>query len=298
VKLAWVAPGDTVTVDGTRATVVLLLESVTVTEAEGGAYFSLTVPVDEAGPTTLLGLNESAATPWAVPAGQTVSCALASTLLGSIEARIVALTNVVASARVVAVNEALVWFAGTVTLAGTVTSDALLTSNTWAPPAGAGRLKVTVPVDELPARTSFGFIATFDTSSGVARTMSVVVAGVSPGAPEVALIVTVVSFATKLAAWMFATPVLIVHAPGTEGWLFSMIAATSGWLLVKVARIPLAGANFASSTSPTAIFPGPITDGPTVTAFTAGASGSVPPGCSLTAKGTDTRKRPRPFVSM
>jgi hypothetical protein len=214
------------------------------------------------------------------------------------DVRIVALTKLVASARVVAVNVALVWPAGTVTLAGTITTGSVLVKPTVPPPSGAGLLSVTVPVEELPASTSMRFIAIFETFNGVARTVNVVVAGVSAGAPDVALMVTVVSWATKLAAWMLGAPGLIVQAPWTNGWLFSMMAATSGWLLVSVARMPRAGANFSSSTSPTARSPGPMIEGPTVTAFTAGAGGSVPPGCSLTVNGTETRKRPRPDVSV
>jgi hypothetical protein len=62
VKLAPIPPRGTVIVAGTRATVVLLLPSVTVTGAEGGAYRIVTVPVVDAGPTTLVGLSDSDAT--------------------------------------------------------------------------------------------------------------------------------------------------------------------------------------------------------------------------------------------
>jgi hypothetical protein len=62
VKLAPIAPGATVIVAGTRATVVLLLPRVTVTGSEGGAYRMVTVPVADAGPTTLVGFSDSAAT--------------------------------------------------------------------------------------------------------------------------------------------------------------------------------------------------------------------------------------------
>jgi hypothetical protein len=46
VKVAVVAPAWTVTLDGTVATLVLLLESWTVTPAEGAALLRVTVPVD------------------------------------------------------------------------------------------------------------------------------------------------------------------------------------------------------------------------------------------------------------
>ena len=58
---------------------------------------------------------------------------------------------------VVTANVALVAPAATVTLAGTVADDVLsLDSDTTAPPAGAGPLSVTVPVEELPPTTLDG----------------------------------------------------------------------------------------------------------------------------------------------
>ena len=56
------------------------------------------------------------------------------------------------------VNAALVAPAAIVTLAGTLAAVVLLLeSATCAPPAGAGPLNVTVPVDELPPTTLVGF---------------------------------------------------------------------------------------------------------------------------------------------
>src|SRR3989442_341858 len=54
------------------------------------------------------------------------------------------------TALVVTVNGALVAPAGTVTLPGTVAAELSLDSVTCAPPAGAGPLRVTVPVAQLP----------------------------------------------------------------------------------------------------------------------------------------------------
>ena len=59
VNVALVAPAATVTLDGTWATVVLLLESVTVAPPGGAAPLSVTVPVDEFLPVTLVGFSES-----------------------------------------------------------------------------------------------------------------------------------------------------------------------------------------------------------------------------------------------
>ena len=56
------------------------------------------------------------------------------------------------------VNVALVLPAGTVTLAGTLAAPLLLDSVICAPPAGAGPLSVTVPVDDCaPPVTLVGF---------------------------------------------------------------------------------------------------------------------------------------------
>jgi len=59
---------------------------------------------------------------------------------------------------VLTVKVALVAPAGTVTLEGTVAAAVLLLeSATCAPPAGAGPLNVTVPVEEFPPATLVGF---------------------------------------------------------------------------------------------------------------------------------------------
>jgi hypothetical protein len=57
VKVVVVAPGATVTLDGTVATVVLLLESWTVIPVGGAAPLRVTVPVDKLPPTTFDGFN-------------------------------------------------------------------------------------------------------------------------------------------------------------------------------------------------------------------------------------------------
>src|SRR4051794_9068809 len=64
---------------------------------------------------------------------------------------------------VVTVNVAVVAPGATVTLASTCATEVLLLdSDTLAPPVGAGPVKATVPVEELPAVTLIGFNASDD----------------------------------------------------------------------------------------------------------------------------------------
>ena len=60
VNVALVAPAATVTLDGTVVAVMLLLETATVTPPAGAAPLSVTVPVEEFPPVTLVGFSESA----------------------------------------------------------------------------------------------------------------------------------------------------------------------------------------------------------------------------------------------
>jgi hypothetical protein len=63
-----------------------------------------------------------------------------------------------ATALVLKVNDALVTPAATITLEGTLATAVLLLERaTCAPPAGAGPLNVTVPVEEFPPVTLVGF---------------------------------------------------------------------------------------------------------------------------------------------
>ena len=61
-KLALVAPAATVTLAGTVATPVLLLDRLTTAPPLGAAALSVTVPVDELPPVTLDGLSVSEVT--------------------------------------------------------------------------------------------------------------------------------------------------------------------------------------------------------------------------------------------
>jgi hypothetical protein len=59
VNVALVAPAATVTLEGTLAAVVLLLESVTCAPPDGAGPLNVTVPVEELPPVTLAGFSES-----------------------------------------------------------------------------------------------------------------------------------------------------------------------------------------------------------------------------------------------
>src|SRR3981081_384249 len=59
VNVALVAPAATVTLEGTLAAVVLLLESVTCAPPDGAGPLNVTVPVEEFPPVILVGFSES-----------------------------------------------------------------------------------------------------------------------------------------------------------------------------------------------------------------------------------------------
>jgi hypothetical protein len=72
-------------------------------------------------------------------------------------------------------NVAEVCPAPTVTVAGTWAAGLELESATTAPPTGAGRSSVTVPVEELPPRTAAGLTLTPVSTAGGAVNVRVVV---------------------------------------------------------------------------------------------------------------------------
>jgi len=79
VKFALVAPAGTVTLDGTVATVALLLDKETSAPPLGAGPLSVTVPVDEVPPVTLVGLRLSEVS--VAGGGVTVSAAVRVTPL-------------------------------------------------------------------------------------------------------------------------------------------------------------------------------------------------------------------------
>ncbi len=140
-KVALVLPADTVTLDGTVATDVLLLESVTTAPPEGALELSVTVPVELLPPLTLVGFRVSEER-LTVDADVMVREACAE-----LDPRVAVITAVVVvvTVCVLTVNLALVAPAATVTLPGTLAAELLLDKLTTVPPDGAAALKVTVP---------------------------------------------------------------------------------------------------------------------------------------------------------
>jgi hypothetical protein len=143
-KLALVDPAAIVTLAGTLATKMLLLERATTAPSLGAGPLNVTVPVAELPPVTLEGFSFSEAS----TGGTTVSEADCVTPPKTAEI----VTDVaVATAPVCSVKAALVAPAETVTLDGTVATPVLLLERaTTAPPLGAGPFNVTVALEEFP----------------------------------------------------------------------------------------------------------------------------------------------------
>ena len=161
VKIALVAPAGMVTLAGTVATDVLLLESEMTAPPLGAGALSVTAPVEGDPPVTLVGFSVSEARVgpgggW----GVTVSEAVCVT--PAYDAEIV--TGVeLATAIVVTCTVARVSPAATVMLAGTVAAEVLLLDReTTVPAVGAGPLSITVPVDGLPPLTLVGLTVSAD----------------------------------------------------------------------------------------------------------------------------------------
>jgi len=150
VKVTLVAPAATVTLAGTVAAEVRLLERVTTAPPVGAGPESITVPVDGESPLTVVGLTVRELIVGAV----TVNVAVWAVP----RVPVIVTELFVATGLVVTVNIAVVAFAATVTFAGTRAAAVLLLERvTTAPLAGAGPFKVTVPVEDVPPITELGF---------------------------------------------------------------------------------------------------------------------------------------------
>ena len=159
-KLAVVLPAATVTLEGTVATALLLLERVTTAPPDGAGPESVTVPVEAVPPTTEVGLRLTELSVGAV------TVKVADRLVPRVPDMVTEV--LLATGLVVTVNVAEVAFAATVTLAGTLATAAfLLDKVTTDPPAGAGPSRVTVPLEEVPPITEVGLKLTEFRVAGV-----------------------------------------------------------------------------------------------------------------------------------
>ena len=149
VKVALRVPLAMVTLAGTCAAAVLLLDNVTTAPPSGAAPFNVTVPVELLPPTTDVGdlVTDDRA------AAFTLTVAVLATPYVAVMTEEV----FAATPRVVTVKVVDVLPAGTVTLAATVAAAVLLLARvTTAPPVGAAPLSVTVPVELFPPTTVAG----------------------------------------------------------------------------------------------------------------------------------------------
>src|SRR6202158_5694186 len=144
VKVAVVAPAGPATLEGTLAA-PLLLESATCAPPAGAGPLSVTVPVEDCTPPiTLVGFSVSEET---VGSGGGATVSVADLVAPPKAAEMVTVVGA-PTALVFTGNVALVAPAGTATLEGTLAAPLLLESATCAPPAGAGPLSRTAPVDD------------------------------------------------------------------------------------------------------------------------------------------------------
>src|SRR4051812_25062136 len=124
------------------------------------------------------------------------------------------------------------------------------------------------------------------------------VTGAWPGAPELALMVTVVFEATSSAASTVSTRLTAVQPGCTNGTPLGMRAAIAGSLVAMLIDTPGIGAICCSVTSAKEIPPGPMVDGVIWKEAIGGGGLAVPPGCKVTVIAGEASSRPTPLASM
>ena len=145
------------------------------------------------------------------------------------------------TAVVLTANVALQFPAGTLTLAGTVAAGLSLFKAIAMPLLGAGALKVTVPVDEFPPVTTFGFSDTADTVA----TVDMMLSGAVTLAPlYLAVMVAVVEVVTAVVV----TTKVAVEYPAATLTVAGTVA--EGLLLLKTTDAPPLGAGLLKITAP------------------------------------------------
>jgi len=150
--------------------------------------------------------------------------------------------------RVWMVKRALVAPAGMVILLGTLARLELLRNCTTTPPAGAGPLRVTVPVAVLPPHTVVGLIVSdWSVTLGAGLTVRVAVRETPPAE---AVIVTLVALET---ARVETVKVALVVPAGTVTVLGTV--ATLGLLLLRFTTNPPDGAGAVRVTVPVLLLP-------------------------------------------
>lgn len=122
--------------------------------------------------------------------------------------------------------------ASTVTLAGVVAAELLSDKVTTIPPVGAGPVKVTVPVEDVPPVTLAGFIDTVEIAGALTVSAAVLLTPLNE-----AVIVAVVVAATAVVF----TVKFAVEAPAATVTLAGTVAEPL--LLERVTTVPPAGAN-------------------------------------------------------
>lgn len=159
VNVAVVLPAVTVVVAGTTAEVLLLLSETTAPPV-GAGLFSVTVPVELAPATTLVGLTLTAVR-FATGVMVSAACTLVDAYVAVMVAVVVVVTAVVLMVKVP--DDDPLGMVRLVTL-GTA-EELLLPIVTVMPALGAGAVRVTVPVDDVPPVTEVGLTATEDNAA-------------------------------------------------------------------------------------------------------------------------------------